>query len=32
LIVELIEYRPGVLGSRIDHLERRPARGLPQGA
>jgi catechol 2,3-dioxygenase-like lactoylglutathione lyase family enzyme len=23
LIVELIEYEPGVLGSRIDHLERR---------
>ena len=23
LIVELIEYMPGVLGSRIDHLERR---------
>jgi catechol 2,3-dioxygenase-like lactoylglutathione lyase family enzyme len=26
LIVELIEYRPGVLGSRIEHLERRKAR------
>ncbi|MGI9432423.1 MAG: VOC family protein [Myxococcota bacterium] len=25
LIVELIEYLPGVLGSRIDKLERRPA-------
>jgi Glyoxalase/Bleomycin resistance protein/Dioxygenase superfamily len=25
LLVELIEYMPGVLGSRIDHLERRPA-------
>jgi len=24
LLVELIEYMPGVLGSRIDHLERRP--------
>ncbi len=23
LVVELIEYMPGVLGSRIDHLERR---------
>jgi hypothetical protein len=23
LIVELIEYEPGLLGSRIDHLERR---------
>jgi catechol 2,3-dioxygenase-like lactoylglutathione lyase family enzyme len=26
LIVELIEYQPGVLGSRIDKLERRPKR------
>jgi hypothetical protein len=24
-IVELIEYMPGVLGSRIDSLERRPS-------
>jgi catechol 2,3-dioxygenase-like lactoylglutathione lyase family enzyme len=23
-VIELIEYMPGVLGSRIDHLERRP--------
>jgi len=25
LLVELIEYAPGVLGSRIDNLERRPS-------
>ena len=27
LLIELIEYMPGVLGSRIAHLERRPPRG-----